>query len=113
MENGLEQSLLTSNEGVEEWESGQDTLPSQSESSALSSVESSEQSLVESPSIIYSVEVSTDYQMGDMQGYTLSDLSLNVVLGFALGFGLALGCGLLGYAIHKTMSVFEKIVPTD
>lgn len=104
MENGQAVDMSESSE-VQEWESGLDLL--QSPSPLLSFA--SEQSLEQSAAVLQAESYTPVYEMGDMQGYSLSNLAGIAVFGCCAGFALSIGVALLAYAISAVMSAFRGV----
>lgn len=106
MENGQVAVILENDEGQEEtWENGQDTSLNQSPSSSFAL----EQSLEQSAEVLQAESFTPVYEMGDMQGYSMSNLAGIAVFGICAGFALSIGVALLAYAISAVMSAFRGI----
>lgn len=104
MENGQAVDILESSE-VQEWENGQDLLPSPSPSASSAL----EQSLEQSAAVLQAESYTPVYDMGDMSGYSMQTLAGIAVLGCCAGFALAIGVSLLAYAISAVMSAFRGV----
>lgn len=85
------------------WQNGQDSLLRESEFVYSFSGQSAEQSAEESQAVTYTQE----YDMGDMEGYSIGTLGTLALYGLCAGFGLALGSALLAYAISCVISAFR------
>lgn len=102
MENGLIVELSRETEG-EQWENGQDTLPSVSELSS-SDLEQYVEPYVEQ----LQANTSLEYDMGAFAGYDLqtfgSVYGSGVCVGFAVSIVIALAC----WAVALTIKIFRE-----
>lgn len=104
MESGQDVNL-SNGSGAEIWQSGLDSLPSQSDASSSYSALLSDQS----QAVVREETYSPVYNMGDMQGYDAQTLSTLAVYGMCAGFAVSIGAALLSYAISAVMRVFKGI----
>ena len=106
MENGQAvDTLVNDEEQVEIWENGQDLSQSPLPLSSFAL----EQYLDPSAEALQVESYTPVYEMGDMQGYSLSNLAGIAVLGCCAGFAISIGVCLLAYAISAVMSAFRGV----
>lgn len=103
MESGVLVESAT-NEGVEEWQDGLDSLSNVSEQSSLDSEQSAEQSAEQSRQESFSPV----YDMGAYQSYTMQDFGLLYGGGMGAGFAVAVCVALAAWAVASAISILKK-----
>lgn len=102
MENGSLVELSRETED-EQWENGQDILPSVSEQSSLDLEPSAEPSVEQSQA-----DTSLEYEMGAFEGYDLQTFGSLYGSGMCVGFAVSVVVALACWAVALTINIFRK-----